>query len=105
MSVQLYVIGGLPVQVEQNRVKRYVMVCSRTDELGRVLPQRIIWGDGVSYEIDRILDVERRASRKAGGTGMRYHVLIGSRETYLYYENPRWFVEAKQSDLDCGAGR
>lgn len=93
------------MQGEQDKVKRYVMVVSRTDEIGRVLPQRVIWGDGTSYEIDRILDVQRCASRKAGGTGMRYHVVIGSAETFLYYENPRWFVEAKRPDAGCDDGR
>lgn len=88
-----------------DKVKRYVMVCSRTDEVGRVLPQKIIWGDGTAYDIDRILNVERMASRKAGGTGMRYHVVVGSRETFLYYENPRWFVEAKRGDAGDGGGR
>lgn len=77
------------------KVKRYVMVVSRTDEVGRVLPQRVIWEDGTSYPIDRILGVERMASRKVGGTGMRYHVCIGPHDTFLYYENPRWFVEAR----------
>ena len=89
----------------EDRVKRYVMVVSRTDEVGRVLPQRIIWGDGASYEIDRILNVERRASLKTGGNGLRFHVAIGRVDTYLYYENPRWFVEAKRSgpefDAEC----
>ena len=93
------------MQGDANRVKRYVMVVSRTDEVGRVLPQRIIWGDGASDEIDRILDVERCASRKTGGTGMRYHVVIGQADTYLYYENPRWFVEAKKRDFECDAER
>ena len=88
----------------QDRVKRYVMVVSRTDEVGRVLPQRIIWEDGVSYPIDRILSVEQRASRKVGGNGQRYHVVIGRTDTYLYYENPRWFVEAKRSDAELEAG-
>ena len=82
----------------QDSVKRYVMVVSRTDEVGRVLPQRVIWSDGASYEIDRILDVQRCASRKAGGCGMRYHVQIGSHETFLFYEGPRWFVEAKRHE-------
>ena len=91
------------MQQAEDRVKKYVMVVSRTDELGRVLPQRIIWDDGVSYGIDRILSAERCASRKAGGTGMRYHVLIGQSETFLYYENPRWFVEAKQQDCSTPA--
>ena len=84
------------MRADADRVKRYVMVVSRTDEVGRVLPQRIIWEDGTSYPIDEVLNVERRASRKAGGTGMRYHVRVGQADTYLYYENPRWFVEAKK---------
>ena len=84
------------MQTVEDRAKRYVMVVSRTDEVGRVLPQKVIWADGTAYEIDRILDVERMASRKAGGTGMRYHVRVGQADTYLYYENPRWFVEAKK---------
>ena len=84
------------MSVDADRTKRYVMVVSRTDEIGRVLPQRIIWEDGTSFPIDQVLNVERCASRKAGGTGMRYHVVIGQADTYLYYENPRWFVEAKK---------
>lgn len=84
------------MQGDQDRMKKYVMVVSRTDELGRTLPLKIIWGDGVSYDIDRVLSVQRAASRKAGGTGMRYHVRIGDAETDLYFEDPRWFVEAKR---------
>ena len=35
-------------------------------------------------------------SLKAGGQGMRYTIRINGRQTYLYYENPNYFVKAKQ---------
>ena len=34
-------------------------------------------------------------SLKTGGTGIRYTVVVEGRSTYLFYEGPRWFVEAK----------
>ena len=40
----------------------------------------------------------RAASRKAGGVGLRYTVMIGGKRHHLYYEdNFKWFVEAKTS--------
>ena len=45
---------------------------------------------------DRILDRRRAASLKAGGIGMRYTCRILGQRSYLYYEEPRWFVEGKR---------
>jgi hypothetical protein len=46
-----------------------------------------------------ILDRCQAASRKVGGTGIRFLVRIGTTETYLFYEQPRWFVELKVKDI------
>ena len=81
-----------------SREKRYVKVASVTDEDGRITPTSIEWEDGRIYEIDRVLDRRHAASLKVGGTGMRYLVRIGRTTTYLFHENPRWYVEAKR----CG---
>ena len=78
-----------------SRDKRYVPVIARFDEDGALTPLSIIWEDGTSYHVDRILDRRRAASLKVGGIGMRYLVEIGGRRTYLFYEGPRWFVERK----------
>ena len=83
------------VQGIDNRVKRYVKVVSATDEDGRVTPLSVEWDDGRTYEIDQVLDARHAASLKVGGTGMRYLVRIGSATTYLFHEDPRWYVEAK----------
>ena len=77
------------------RRRVYVEVTARFDTEGNIRPLSLKFDD-ILYEIDRVLDVRRAASLKAGGTGMRYTVRVGQNETYLYFEDPRWFVEAKQ---------
>lgn len=80
----------------QNKIKTYVSVEVLFDETGQMMPRSVQWEDGRIFDIDRILDVRPAASLKAGGQGMRYTCRIRGRETYLFYENPRWFVERKQ---------
>lgn len=75
--------------------KVYVEVTARFDTDGRITPLSLTWEDGTVFEIGRVLDYRRAASLKAGGIGMRYTVRIGNQQSYLYYEDPRWFVEAK----------
>ena len=84
------------VQGIESRRKHYVQVLARTDEDGRITPVSIPWEDGRTFEIDRVLDARQAASLKVGGTGLRYLVRIGESVTYLFYENPRWFVEEKR---------
>ena len=79
------------------RTKRYVTVVSQTDETGEVTPLTIVWEDGRRYGIDRVLDRRQAHSLKTGGTGIRYTVRVGGQATYLWYEGPRWFVEAKEA--------
>jgi len=54
-----------------------------------------VWEDGVRYDVDRVLDVRQACSLKTGGCGVRYTVKVGGHPTYLFFEGPRWFVEAK----------
>lgn len=81
------------------RVKRYVSVTARMDEDGRVRPLSIQWYDGKTYAIDEVRCVRRASSRRVGGDGICYTVRIGEKVTYLYYEDPRWFVEEIVSDV------
>ena len=76
--------------------KVFVEVTARFDTDGKITPLSLVWEDGTIYEIDRILDKRRAASLKAGGMGIRYTVMIQGRQSYLFYEEPRWFVEAKE---------
>ena len=76
--------------------KVYVEVTAKFDTEGNITPLSVTWEDGMVYEIDRILDRRRAASLKAGGIGMRYTCRILGQRSYLYYEDPRWFVEGKR---------
>lgn len=66
------------------------------DTDGNMLPIAIKWEDGRMFTIDKVLDVRQAASLKAGGQGMRYLCRILGKQTYLWFENPAWFVEGKQ---------
>jgi hypothetical protein len=84
---------------ESNDYKVYIEV--NLDHLpdGTLRPRSLVWEDGTRYEIDRVVDVQRRASLKAGGLGLRYTVEMGRHTRYLWLEESegvlRWFVERK----------
>ena len=73
--------------------KTYVEVTARFNEEGIIIPLKILWCDGRIYKIDKVLDICRAASLKAGGAGIRYTCQIGKKQRYLFLEETRWFVE------------
>lgn len=77
--------------------KAFVKVVSETNVEGVVRPLSFVWEDGRIYPVDRILDVRRAASLKAGGMGIRYTCMVQGRQVHLFYEEPCWFIEAKEA--------
>ena len=81
----------------ENKVYVEVNVDHTTD--GKVLPRSFVWEDGVRYEVDRIIDVRRAASLKAGGAGTRFTVRVRNKEVFMFLEEDhgtdRWFMERK----------
>ncbi len=82
--------------MEETARKVYVDVIAKTDKNGLTHPLSITWEDGQVYEIDRVRTRRRAAATKVGGVGLRYTVVIRGRETYLFHEENKWFVEAKE---------
>jgi len=80
----------------ENDYKVYVTVLELRREDGTILPRAITWEDGMTYEIDRVLDIRPAASLKAGGAGIRYTVAIEGKRTYLWLEDNRYFVERRR---------
>ena len=76
--------------------KAYVSVNLDVDEEGVCHPRFIRWENGLIFQIDQILYKCRAASKKVGGGGIRYTVMIRGRESYLFQEGTKWFVEAKE---------
>jgi hypothetical protein len=74
--------------------KAFVDVTLHQDKEGRTRPLSLVFG-GKTYEIDRVKDIRRAASTKVGGIGIRYTIMILGSESFLYEDDGRWFVEAK----------
>ena len=74
-------------------VKQPVAVNVTIDTDGQVRPKKFLWKDGQTYKIDRVFKVERAASTKVGGCGMRYTVMVEGLPRFLYEEDGKWFME------------
>jgi hypothetical protein len=81
--------------------KIYVAVDLHITVEGELRPKAIIWADGRRFEIEKVIDVRRKASLKAGGAGIRFEVRIDGKTRYLFMEDIEfnklpgalWFVE------------
>lgn len=76
--------------------KAYVSVNLDVDKEGALHPRLIRWDNGRVFNIDQILYKCRAASKKVGGGGIRYTIIIRGRESYLFQEGDKWFVEARE---------
>ena len=81
--------------------KVYVSVIEVRYKDGRLMPLSVIWEDDKRYKINKVLNICKAASLKAGGAGLRYTIRIGDQQRYLFLEEDRsgakWFVERKTS--------
>ena len=85
-------------------IKVYVEVDASFREDGYMLPKSLVWEDGTTYKIDKVIDIRQAAAMKAGGQGDRYTIIINVKQSYLFFERStnlsgnvigRWFVERK----------
>lgn len=89
----------VPMVRQPQRKKKYVEVIADHSEEGVVRPLCIVWDTGVRYQIDKVLEARQAHSLKTGGTGIRFTIRVGGQTTHLWYEGPRWFVEAKTATM------
>ncbi len=74
-------------------VKQPVAVVVTVSRDGQVRPKKFQWKDGHTYTIDRVTKIERAASPKVGGCGIRYTVMVAGLPRFLYDEEGKWFME------------
>ena len=72
--------------------KVYVQVDSERLESGEVVPRTISWQDGRIWNIDRVIHSCTSLDREY--EGIRYTVIIGSAERYIYKAGHAWYVMA-----------
>ena len=72
--------------------KVYVQVDTERMESGEVVPRTISWRDGRIWNIDRV--THSCASLDGEYEGIRYTVIIGNAEKYIYRAGHAWYVMA-----------
>lgn len=65
-------------------------------EDGVVIPLQVLWEDGKTFEIDKVVDIRKQASTKGGGMGTRYTCKIHGIEKFLWLDEYTWFVETNK---------
>jgi hypothetical protein len=74
-------------------LKKYVEVETSRSRSGELSPKSIRWHDGRTWKINKILHV--CTSPDAELEGIRYTILIGSAEKYIYRLGDRWYVNSE----------
>jgi hypothetical protein len=83
--------GGISMQ---NLCRKDIEVIGKFSPNGAgVTPLIIVWEDGRKFEIDKVINITKAASLKAGGRGLRYTCRIRHREVMLFMDEYRWFME------------
>lgn len=73
--------------------KTFVDAIVQFTKEGDKIPLEIVWEDGRRFEVDRVLDITKAASLKAGGRGVRYTCRIKGKRVYLFLDDDKWFIE------------
>lgn len=72
---------------------KYIIVVAKMTTDGIPKPEEIIWENGKTYKIDKIIDIRKKSSTKGGGAALRYTCKINGKEKYLFLNEDKWFVE------------
>ena len=80
--------------------KLYIPVILHVNENGKVTPKQIKARlSGEWLRIDKVTDSSRRASFRAGISGIRYSCVVSyegeTKNIYLFDENGRWAIEVE----------
>lgn len=78
---------------EKKCKKVYVGVELKVSPEGAIRPISITYIDGLTYEVDRVRQVTRAHATKVGGTGIRYSIVVKGKDTFLFEDEGKWFVE------------
>jgi len=81
-----------------NPYKTAVDVAAICHADGSVIPRAFCWTDGILYEIDRVTGWQQSVTLRAGIMGLRYSVRTRGKDTFLYRDDDRWFMENRDTD-------
>ena len=65
---------------------------------GSIIPRKLKWPDGRAWSITRTLHMSEPVEHEF--EGIRYTVLIGSAEKYIYRIGSAWYVESAHMEVN-----
>ena len=74
-------------------MRKNINVIVKMDEFGNITPLTILWSNTLTLQIDKIIDIRKKARLKGGGMGVRYTCRIKGHERFLWLDEYTWFVE------------
>ncbi len=81
--------------------KVYIDVMLEVNRDGIMRPVRLLWEDGRTFPVERILEVcpvteDGQCQEKAGGSDrVRYTCLIDGKRSHIFKEKDRWYVQSR----------
>ena len=79
----------------QTRRKQYVEVIATHHIDGSVRPQQIIFSAGPIYDVEDVKGVKKVKTLSTLEIANRYTVQVKGKETFLYEDCGKWFVEMR----------
>lgn len=81
--------------------RQYVTVVVEIKTDGDIIPKKLCFDDGATYQIDRRLQTPRRDVAKDGNDDWRFYCLIEGREVTLFYNanTHRWWLKAPKTGM------
>lgn len=79
--------------------KTFINVIAEFTASGRLEPLSIVLYDGRCYPVDKIIDVQKAANMRVGGSGTKYSCLISGVRRSLWRDQDRWFIEESVEDV------
>lgn len=79
----------------QTRRKQYVEVIATHHIDGSVRPQKIIIMAGPAFDVEDVKGVAKAKALSTFEIANRYTIVVKGKETFLYEDGGRWFVEMR----------
>ena len=79
----------------QTRRKQYVEVIATHHIDGSVRPQKIIIMAGPAFDVKDVKGVAKAKALSTFEIANRYTIVVKGKETFLYEDGGRWFVEMR----------
>ena len=74
-------------------MRKNIEVIAKMKTNGVITPLQILWTPSLTLDIDRVVDIRKKASLKGGGMGIRYTCVIKGQTRFLWLDENIWFVE------------